>query len=150
RRARTGMIRRMICILALLATQAQAGHRTTVIDQLATVPTWSRPFSVEGEAFHYRVVGLSPRKGGSVAIPVVIVPIKLEVPDKSAVFDATTIVPHILSSPLFAHEGGRRQFADDMLHAEFPKAPRGWHTLLDAAEGPVLDIVMPAGSVNIT
>jgi len=153
----------MACILALLATQAQAGPRTTVIDplspaerrvfdpdKLTTVPTWSRPFSIEGQDYHYRIVGSRPRRGGTVAVPTVIVPIRLEVPDQSAVFDATPIVAHILSSPLFAHGNGHRQFADAMLHAEFPKAPRGWHTLLDAATGPTLDIVMPAGSVNIT
>jgi len=153
----------MACILALLAAQAQAAPRTTAIDPLtpeerrvfdpdriATVPAWSRHFAIAGRDYHYRIVGGSPRKGGATAVPTVIVPIRLEVPDQSAVFDATPIVSHILTSPLFAQGRGRRQFADAMLHAEFPKAARGWHTLLAPSTGPTLDIVMPAGSVTVT
>jgi hypothetical protein len=160
------MIRRMACILALLACQAQAGPvpHYAVIDPLgaaarrnfddakiATLPSWKREFQIEGRSYRYRVLGAQPESGAVTAIPTLIVPIRLIVPDKSAVFDATAIVPHILASPLFtpALSGGRLQFADAMLRAEFPGAPVGWHTLLAPSVAPALEIAMPKRSVHV-
>lgn len=155
----------MVCILALLASQAQAAPRYTVIDpltpqarrgfdadKLETLPSWKRHFAVDGQDYSYRFVGRRPESATTTAIPTLIVPIRVNVPDKSVVFDATPIVAHIVSSPLFSPTltGGARQFADAMLRAEFPTAPRDWHTLLVPMTGPTLDVTIPGHGVRVT
>ncbi len=127
-------------------------RRSFDAQKIETLPSWRRHFTVAGERYHYRILGAPPESAATTAIPTLIVPIRLLVPDKSMVFDATPIVPHIVSSPLFspALSGGAPQFADAMLHAEFPAAPRGWHTLLAPATGPTLEITMPPGGVKVS
>ncbi|HEX4862319.1 MAG TPA: hypothetical protein VFV07_13875 [Rhizomicrobium sp.] len=157
-------------VALMLATSAVAGPRFTVIDPLTpaehatfdarrveTVPTWGQDFSIRSKTYSYRFVGQAPSSGGTTAIPALIVPIRLIVPSSDpgappTIFDATPIVPHIVSSPLFSPtlSGNMVQFHDAMLRAEFPTAPEGWHTILVPQLGPTLDVTMPPGSVTIT
>ncbi len=155
----------------MLATAACAEPRFTVVDPLTpseratfdarsveTVPTWGQEFQVRGKTYSYRFVGQAPSSAVTTSIPTVIVPIRLIVPDAvhpgapPTVFDATPIVPHIVSSPLFSPtlSGNMIQLHDAMLRAEFPTAPSDWHTILTPQPGPTLDITVPPGSVEIT
>jgi hypothetical protein len=160
-----------LCVALLLATAADAEPRFTIVDPLTpaeraafdarkvqTVPTWSQDFSIRGKTYSYRIVGGAPSGGGTTTIPTLIVPIRLIVPDATkpgappTIFDATPIVPHIVSSPLFSPtlSGNTVQFHDAMLRAEFPEAPSDWHTILAPETGSTLDVTMPPGSVTIT
>lgn len=131
----------------MIAPQARIDER-----KLQTVPVWGHHFSIAGKPYKYVLVGAPPSAKTTTAIPALIVPIRLSVPDAGAVFDATPIVPHILGSPLFAKSpaNGNLQFADAMLRAEFPKARPGWHTLLAPSIGPTIEVAAPPGTVEIT
>lgn len=129
------------------------GRRMIAADALDTVPTWTRHFAIQGQDYHWRLVGRPPGSRATTSIPTIVVPIKLTVSGTMpVVFDATPIVPHILSSPLFAPSlaNGNRQFSDAMLRAEFPKAPRSWHTILAPSVGPTLEVTAPQDAVKIT
>ncbi|HWA92922.1 MAG TPA: hypothetical protein VG889_23015 [Rhizomicrobium sp.] len=154
----------MACILALLAAHAQASPRHAVIDPLSpeqrrgfdaakieTLPSWERHFPIQGRDYRYRILGAQPKSAATTAIPTLIVPIRVNVPDKAVVFDATPIVAHIVSSPLFSPTlaGLSLQFADAMLRAEFPAAPRDWHTLLMPQIGPTLDVTIKGHGVRV-
>lgn len=136
---------------AVIDPLGHVARRSFDADKLATLPTWKRRFEIEGHSYSYRIVGAQPDSGTTTWVPTLIVPIRLVVPDQAAVFDAAPIVAHIVSSPLFSRtlSVGQLQFADGMLRAEFPDAPRGWHTLLAPMAAPALEIVMPKHSVKV-
>src|SRR5262249_25224740 len=157
-----------LCAALLLATAAPAEPRFTVVDPLTpaeratfdarrvqTVPTWGQDFSIRGKTYSYRIVGQAPSSAATTTVPTLIVPIRLIVPSSDpgappTIFDATPIVPHIVSSPLFSPtlSGNMVQFHDAMLRAEFPTAPTDWHTILVPQLGSTLDVTMPPGSVT--
>jgi hypothetical protein len=136
--------------------QRLAFERLLAAGKLQTLPLWSGQFSIQGHTYRYHFVGAAPGSGKAVTIPVVIVPIRLTIPDASqngstpVVLDATRIVKHILASPLFqaVPANGNRQLADGMLAAEFPNHAAGWSTNLSATVAPPLDITAPAGTVQ--
>ena len=158
-----------LCVALVLAAPASAKPMPhfTVVDPLSpeerrsfdprriqTLPSWERRFSIEGRDYKYRLVGHPPASGQATAIPTLIVPIRLTVPDPThagappIVFDATPIVSHVIASPLFT-AGRGLQFTDAMLREEFPKAPDAWHTLYASTAGPTLDVAMPQGGTLI-
>ena len=122
------------------------------------LPTWSRPFTVEGKPYSYTLIGTDPSSGPAVtSIPTLLVPIRLTVPDflvngSPLVLDATSIMKRVLDSPIFTaskFDSGRLQFADAMLHAEFPHAPKGWDLVFTPQVGTTLDVEAPPGSVDV-
>jgi len=155
-----------LCVALVLAGSADAKPRFAVVDPLSpqeratfdprkvdTLPSWERRFSIQGQGYKYRLVGQPPSSGAATAIPTIIVPIRLTVPDPThlgppIVFDATPIVSHVIASPLFT-AGRRLQFTDSMLRTEFPKAPDAWHTLYAPTAGPTLDVAMPEGGTLV-
>jgi chitinase len=89
-------------------------------------------YSENGAA--YSIAGHNPARGETTHIPVVIVPIALRFASKpDEVLNASSTVPELLQSPLFAPfpfpGQARTQYLDAMLRASFPH-PDNWHTLL--------------------
>jgi hypothetical protein len=141
-----------------LAGQGPEQHRALDLavgsGRVTTVVTWTGRFSIKRKDYRYRFVGTSP-DNGTLTVPVLIVAIKLTVPDGPKgvpiVFDASDVVSHIVTSPLFTPSPtlGNQQFGDAMLRAEFPNANPAWHTLLNPTTGDVIDITAPPGTVKI-
>jgi hypothetical protein len=135
----------------------EAKKRTLAAGTVLTLPTWTRGFSINGTNYSYTMVGSDPAAGATTTIiPTVLVPIRLTVPDtlvngQPLMLDATGSIPSILHSPIFTaskFDSGNLQFADAMLHAEFPQAPKKWHLYFSPSVAPTIDIVAPAGTVK--
>lgn len=139
------------------SAERAAFEEASAAGSLRTLPTWSRRFSIGNKPYSYTLVGGPPGLGGRTVVPTVIVPIRLTISDFSedgrtpVVLDAAEVVSHILASPLFqpAIAGGNRQFADAMLHAEFPKAPAHWRTTLSPSVAATLEIDVPPGAAKV-
>ncbi len=125
---------------------------------LQTLPSWSRGFTVEGKTYGYTLLGTDPASGPAVTIiPTVLVPFRITVPDykvngKPLVLDATPLMRSVIDSPIFTDskfDTGNMQFADAMLHAEFPTAPKGWHLLFSPSVAPTIDVTAPVGAVTV-
>ncbi len=123
-----------------------------------TLPSWSRPFTVAGQSYSYTLLGTDPNAGAATTIvPTILVPIRLTVPDTMVngaplVLDATPTMQSVLHSPIFtaaSFDTGHLQFADAMLHAEFPHAPSGWHLILSPSVAPPLDVTLPVGGTQV-
>lgn len=132
--------------------------RAKTAGSLQTLPTWTSGFSIKDKNYSYTMLGSDPALGAATTvIPTVLVPIRLTVPDYKVngaplVLDATQSMPSVINSPIFTparFDSGKLQFADAMLHAEFPKAPQGWHLYFSPSVAPTLDIVAPTGSVKV-
>lgn len=143
-----------------LATKAEwdAFKARLASGALTTLPTNSASFSIAGQTYAYTLVGTAPTTPLTTVIPTVIVPIRLTVSDYSVdgvhpvVFDGTRAIASMLGSPIFQaspYAAGNLQFADAMLHTEFPRAPRAWHTLFAPSVAAPIDIVAPPGSVRV-
>jgi hypothetical protein len=125
---------------------------------LRTLPAWSRGFKIAGVEYSYTLLGTDPALGpATTTIPTVLVPIRLTVSDypvngKPLVLDATPQMADIKNSPIFTpakFDTGQLQFADAMLHAEFPRAPKNWHLIFSPTVAPTVDVVAPAGAVKV-
>ena len=125
---------------------------------LETLPYWQGSFTIVDTSFNYTILGNDPQTGGTVTIPTPIIPLRITVSDYSVdgqnpiVFDATPAVPQVAGSPIFQvsdYITGYQQFGDAMLHAEFPDAAHGWHTLLQAIPYPALDITIEPGGAQV-
>ena len=125
--------------------------------RLVTLPTWTGHFSIKGTPYSYSFVGSNPRSGMQTTIPTIIVPIRLTIPDykvngRPLVLDATKVDADVEGSPIFYpsfYVSGVRQFADAMLHAEFPNAAEGWTLTLSPSVAPTLDITVPKGDARV-
>ena len=105
----------------------------------------------------YTVIGNDPAKGGTVHIPVTIVPITLSFEsDKSVVLDPGPDLVKITRSPIFTNyhfATGSTQYGDALLRNSFYKIANAagtlpnWHTLLaEPAVSPEVKIEIPVGS----
>ncbi len=105
----------------------------------------------------YTVIGNDPAKGGTVNIPVTMVPITLSFEsDKSVVLDPGPDVVKIRRSPIFSNyrfATGSTQYGDALLRTSFYKTAHAagtlpnWHTLLaEPAVAPEVKIEVPVGS----
>jgi hypothetical protein len=126
---------------------------------LQTLPSWSQSFTILGKTYSYTLLGTDPSLGAATTvIPTVLVPIRLVVSDfivngAPLVLDATPQMKDIENSPIFTaskFDSGNLQFADAMLHAEFPQAPKQWHLLFSPSVAPTIDVVAPAGAVQVS
>jgi hypothetical protein len=125
---------------------------------LQTLPSWSKTYAIDGKTYSYTLLGTDPNNGAATtSIPTVLVPLRLTVPDtivngQALVLDASTQIKDIENSPIFTaskYDSGNLQFADAMLHAEFPHAPRQWHLLFEPSVAPTIDVTAPAGAVQV-
>lgn len=138
-------------------TEFDAVLRALAAGKLATVPTWSGGFKVEGTSYNYTLIGAKPRSGEQTVVPVIIVPLRLtiegyKVNGKPLVLDATKTNTSVEGSPIFYpsfYVSGVRQFGDAMLHAEFANAPKAWSTMLSPSVAPAIDITIPKGEANV-
>lgn len=126
---------------------------------LQTLPSWSQGFTVAGTQYSYTLLGTDPGNGATTTtIPTLLVPLRITVSDymvngKPLVLDATPQMASVEASPIFTpakFDVGTLQFADAMLHAEFPAAPKGWHLNFAPSVAPAIDVTAPAGAVQIT
>jgi chitinase len=131
-----------ICVLVLVL-MVHVSHAQN------TVPT----FQYTAGQGSYTLLGRDPARGGTTAIPTVLVPIALSFDAKKTagrafMMDAAPDVVRILHSPIFDNfafpSGGATQYADAMLRATFPNA-EGWHTLLAQPVMKPVKITIPAG-----
>ncbi len=136
----------------------EALMRGIAAGSLQTLPSWSHGFSIEGQSYSYTLLGTDPDLGAATTvIPTVLVPIRLVVSDyivngAPLVLDATPQMKDIENSPIFTaskFDSGNLQFADAMLHAEFPQASKKWHLLFAPSVAPTIEVVAPAGAVQI-
>jgi hypothetical protein len=125
---------------------------------LQSLPSWSQSFTIEGQSYSYTLLGTDPAAGAATTvIPTILVPIRLTVPDflvngEPLVLDATPQMKDVENSPIFTaskFDTGNLQFADAMLHAEFPAAPKQWHLLFSPSVSPTIDVTAPAGAVTV-
>jgi chitinase len=130
---------KIACLLLLFSLLTLPSHSQ------GTVPTFTR--SISGNA--YTLAGRDPASSGTTTIPTILVPITLtfEGP-KPTRMNATTDVPRILKSPIFARfqfsPNSKTQYADGLLHATFPSDTAG-HTYLGNPEIKPLTIAIPPG-----
>lgn len=97
--------------------------------------------------------GRDPAQGGTMVIPTVLVPVRLQFESsqsagKPLTLDAAQDVPRVLRSPIFSKaafgEAAPTQYVDAMLRATV-KAPAGWHTLLGQPKVLPITVEIPAG-----
>ncbi len=124
-----------------------------------TLPHWGFSYSSGGQTgLNVRLLGSNPFfYAGTTTIPVVLVPVRLSVAGVAGlghlplVQDASTIISHVLASPIFSpgkFSTGSMQFGDALVRSEFPTAPSGWHLQLAVSVGAVLNI--SATTANVT
>lgn len=134
-----------------------AVKQALVSGKLETVPTWSHGFNIGNASYSYTLVGTPPHSAEQTSIPAIIVPIRLTilgyfVHGHPLVLDATKISAAVKGSPIFYpsfYASGIRQFADAMLHAEFPHAPKAWSTELSPSVAAAIDITIPRGDAKV-
>jgi len=133
--------------------------RAQAAGTLQTLPSWTQGFTIQGQNYSYTLLGSDPAAGAATTvIPTVLIPIRLTVSDyivngQPLVLDATRQMPDIVNSPIFTpakFSTGTLQFADAMLHAEFPTAPKNWHLTFSPSVAPTIDVTSPAGAVSVS
>ncbi len=83
------------------------------LPQAGTLPTWNGSFSYQGTQYSYTMVGTSPTGGGSTAVPVYLIPVKITI--GSAVYDPSAVLDSVLASPIFCTASGSNQCAIDFM-----------------------------------
>jgi hypothetical protein len=125
---------------------------------LQSLPSWTQGFTVEGKSYSYTLLGTNPSAGPAMTVvPTILVPIKLTIPSyivngAPLVLDATHAMQDVIDSPVFTaskYDSGNLQFADAMLHAEFPTAPKGWHINFTPSVAPTVDVTTTADTVQV-
>ena len=126
---------------------------------IETLPNWSANFTVSGTQYSYTLIGTDPAQGpAATLIPTIIVPIRLTIPDyivngQPLVLDGRHTIPAMLNSPIFHvsnyDSGHNLQFADAMLHAEFPAAPQDWHLRLSPSVAQPMDVSTTPGETDV-
>ena len=75
--------------------------------QSLPLPTWTGSFTYQGTQYTYTMVGTDPAGGGTMTIPVYLVPLKITI--GSVVYDPATVLSSVLSSPIFCTPSGSNQ-----------------------------------------
>lgn len=145
-------------LLGLCLVFASGCSQSPSPSSAASVPTFTRSFTVDGQQYQYTVAGRSPEKGGTTTISTVLVPVNLsfdgytDKAGKKLVISATSDVPEVIHSPVFqkyAFATGTTQYGDAMLRAGFYKeaVAKNWHTLLGQPRvTSPLNITIPAAN----
>ena len=138
-----GIKNRLICVLSPLVLLPYFALAQ------GTVPT----FEVAAAQGRYTVAGSDPVRGGTTAIPTVLVPVTLSfdaknIAGKHMIMDAAADVSPVLRSPVFSKFAfasvGTTQYVDAMLRTTFPKFA-DWHTLLGKPQVKPVKITVPVG-----
>lgn len=105
----------------------------------ATIPYFSSAFKYQGQIFAYSMVGTDPRKDRvTTTVTAHVVPVNLTFPG-GVTFDATSLAPGVLRSPLFKSArfvDGTTQFGDAVMRGEWWKyvsSHPSYRVLLSAA-----------------
>ncbi|MEO6909855.1 MAG: glycoside hydrolase, partial [Edaphobacter sp.] len=146
-----------LLLLPLLALPSGLAQSAVSPTASASVPTFTRSYSMAGTDYSYTVVGSDPTHGGTTTIPTVLVPITLsfdapvDATGRKAILDARQDVSKVVRSPIFqkyAFPSGKTQYADAMQRTAFYKsvpAEKPWHTLLSQPKIVSVKITVPVG-----